>query len=71
VLELIGAASIPCTFLCRRLFDRVVAKTDLLGIVIKVRKGEEGTELPMQPFPWFRGLAFPLVSKIDGCKGLC
>ena len=36
-----------------------------------MRKGEEGTELPMQPIPWFRGLAFPLVSKLHGGEGIC
>jgi hypothetical protein len=70
LLQLIGAASIPFSFLCGCLFGRVVAKTDLLGIGITMREGEEGAELPMNPLTGFCGLSFPLIGKIDGGKSI-
>jgi hypothetical protein len=66
LLQFVGVISISLYPFFFGFLLHSLSKIDFLFIVIKVRKFENGTELTLNVLTRFCGLAFPLVSKIDG-----
>ena len=70
LLQFVGVISVPFYPFFFGFLLHCLSKVDFLFIIIKVRKLEYGAELTLNLLTRGRGLAFPLVRKIDSGEGI-